>query len=397
MSSFLRALTHVATSAVTQTKCSQQSATAGLDFKAEEFTGATEAEILQLLTMAKSIHLPGIVIERFLSRGSLGCTYLAHLENKPHSIVVVKILSQDRVEGVKKDMAIVSRLGYALTVFNQSAAKSLDNFTGNVVAETDYIREAMFHGQFHTLFKDQKIVRIPAIYPRLSSDSHLVSELLQMVPLHSVDIDSLDTKVVQRIGDTLVRFCGRSFHGGHMVYGDLSPGNVLLGHDGSIGIVDFGCCESLTTEEYVAIKELSDAANGTFLDYLEATNKYHSSTNIDELTRLYEWTRRQGVPYSAEHSGEFELDWYMTLTDDIPYQALLATKLHRKTPLVLRTMYGLTSILTRIGYRGDAFAITQEEVMRGREKWGIQKKPVSTPADSGGSITRDPWVSLDEM
>lgn len=356
MSSILETLTGLLASAATHTKYKQQTAMLSLQFTEASCHGLDDESRLKLEADVKNLRIPGVTVDRFLNRGSLGCTYVGTVGA---DAVVVKVLSAERIKGLKREMSIVRGICTGLSMINATIPAVVENLAANVDAETDYVREAQMHERFFQAFGDASLVRIPKIYRHLSSAQHLVMEYVDMKPLPLVDVRSLSAEAVMRIGDALVRFNAATLYTHSLIYGDMNPGNILVSADGAVTVVDFGCCEVLSHTDLATLSELMHVGRGqTFQGFLDSCRHLHVSCNIPDLQLLYDFIKRQGRPFCKAHSGEFTREWFHTLTDDIPFNVILGIKFHPKSSLALRSLYGLSAILTHLGYRGDAHGIT---------------------------------------
>jgi predicted unusual protein kinase regulating ubiquinone biosynthesis (AarF/ABC1/UbiB family) len=108
-----------------------------------------------------------------------------------------------------------------------------------ILAELDYCREATNQARFGQIYEGHGFIRIPRVYPDLSSERVLVQEYLHGAPLRSAL--ALDQAERNRISEMLMRYTFGNFYRHHLFNGDPHPGNYLLLEDGTLGCLDFGC------------------------------------------------------------------------------------------------------------------------------------------------------------
>jgi ubiquinone biosynthesis protein len=106
--------------------------------------------------------------------------------------------------------------------------------------ECDFEREARNLQQFARNFACSQHVRIPRLYPQLSTARVLTMEWLDGARLCDPalrQMSSVDLRQVTRYGAEM--YLDMIFHHG-FYHGDPHPGNLVVLQDGSIGLLDFG-------------------------------------------------------------------------------------------------------------------------------------------------------------
>jgi ubiquinone biosynthesis protein len=106
--------------------------------------------------------------------------------------------------------------------------------------ECDFEREARNLQQFTRNFSHSQHVRIPRLYPQLSTARVLTMEWLDGARLCDPvlrQMSSVDLRQVTRYGAEM--YLDMIFHHG-FYHGDPHPGNLVVLQDGSIGLLDFG-------------------------------------------------------------------------------------------------------------------------------------------------------------
>jgi predicted unusual protein kinase regulating ubiquinone biosynthesis (AarF/ABC1/UbiB family) len=117
-----------------------------------------------------------------------------------------------------------------------------------ILAETDYAREADNLEHFRKRLAPLEFVSVPRVYRKYSRDGVITMELLEGVHLG----DFLAARPSQRLRDTLGARLVELFYFQLLeveaFHADPHWGNYLFGRDGSIGLVDFGCVKHLRPE-----------------------------------------------------------------------------------------------------------------------------------------------------
>lgn len=193
--------------------------------------------------------------------GSIGSVYTAKkpfiedgLEVLRPVIVKVGRHNLDREFAIGKlvlGLAIMSSQYWAphskLTPFLRAMQEQVDEFVAGFVAELDFDREAANHLRFHERSLRSGMWRVPALY----GHTHRIIEMEYLA-----DATSL-TRALQRMNRRERRRLQRAvaerllyamlYHG--LIYGeihgDLHPGNVMVGGDGALYLIDWGNVVSL--------------------------------------------------------------------------------------------------------------------------------------------------------
>jgi ubiquinone biosynthesis protein len=106
--------------------------------------------------------------------------------------------------------------------------------------ECDFAREARNLQQFARNFAESPHVRIPRLYPTLSTGRVLTMEWLDGARLSELSLQpapTVDVRTVTRNGAEM--YLEMIFHHG-FYHGDPHPGNLIVLPDGTIGLIDFG-------------------------------------------------------------------------------------------------------------------------------------------------------------
>jgi len=194
-----------------------------------------------------------------IAAASLGQVYKARLiENGEW--VAVKVQRPSVEEAIKRDLYIIRLMAKAvnkaaLRRVGVDAVTLVDEFSENLLEETDYVQELRNIQSFQRNFKGDTVVKIPFAYPHLTSRKVLVMEWIDGV--RCTDLAALDRFQVPvaefiRVG---VESGMRQLLEFGLFHGDPHPGNVFAMADGRIAYVDFG-----------AVAEISEASKEILID-----------------------------------------------------------------------------------------------------------------------------------
>jgi predicted unusual protein kinase regulating ubiquinone biosynthesis (AarF/ABC1/UbiB family) len=124
--------------------------------------------------------------------------------------------------------------------------------------ELDYRVEAANQQEFHTLYDGHPFIRIPAVYPELSTGRVLAMDYARGRRWSAATAAGADIR--SRWGETIFRFVFESLHRHGLFNADPHPGNYLFHDDGTVTFLDFGCVKRFTAERVAGMSALVDAA-----------------------------------------------------------------------------------------------------------------------------------------
>lgn len=172
-----------------------------------------------------------------IAAASIGQVYRAVLRDG--RTVAAKVQYPGIDDAVRADLRNLSMLRWMLhSSLPWVTSELLDELRRSLESELDYFAEAATHGRIAALFADHPFVVVPPTVPDLCGRRVLVSEFFDG---HGFGYTtSLDQAARNRIGEIVYRFYVGSLFTFHEFCGDPHPGNILVGHDGRVGFVDFG-------------------------------------------------------------------------------------------------------------------------------------------------------------
>jgi ubiquinone biosynthesis protein len=176
--------------------------------------------------------------------------------------VVVKVQRPDIDVTVKADLNVMRDLAGILTE-RQEWARELDaqgvvnEFADNVLLELNYENEALNTRQLAFNMHELPCIKVPEVYPELSSTKVMTQEFVKGVKITAVE--KLEAAKVDRV--TLAREFLRAmlkqvlFDG--FFHGDPHPGNLLVDTQTSrIIFLDMGMMGNMTQEQRLALAEM---------------------------------------------------------------------------------------------------------------------------------------------
>ena len=193
---------------------------------------------------------------RPVKSGSIGSVYFAKKPFTENGIEVLKPVvikvgrhNIDREFAIGKlsiGLAIMSSQYWAphskLAPFLRALQEQVDEFVAGFMEELDFDSEARHHLRFYERSRKTQLFRVPQLYGHSRrilemeylSDATSLTRALARMPRH--ERRRFQTQVMERLLFTVLHhvFVYREMHG------DLHPGNVMIGHDGMLHLIDWG-------------------------------------------------------------------------------------------------------------------------------------------------------------
>ena len=178
--------------------------------------------------------------------------------------VAVKIKRPDIEPVIQGDLRILTHLAGLIEseipeVRRYQPVQMVQYFARSLAKETDLSVELRYMQRFGQTFDSDPFVRIPRVYPDISNRQILVQEHIGDTLLKDIRIETLDapmrTQLAARITDTLFTMILQQgfFHA------DPHPGNIFIGSDGRITLIDFGLVGHLSSTRRREIVDLINA------------------------------------------------------------------------------------------------------------------------------------------
>ena len=181
-----------------------------------------------------------------------------HRARKDGQELAVKIQYPGVSDSIKSDLALVKPI--ALRMFNLKA-RDTDKYFSEVeeklMEETDYLLELRQSQEITAACAHLDGIRFPRYYPEYSSPRILTMDWMEGTHLGELKADTLDQEHRNRLGQSLWDFYMFQIHGLKKVHADPHPGNFLVGDDGDLIAIDFGCIKAIPEAFYAPYFELA--------------------------------------------------------------------------------------------------------------------------------------------
>ena len=334
---------------------------------------APQAELRTLLTSSRPMS-PAAIAQVFLEElgepprrlfaewsptpfaaASIGQVHRARLPNGEE--VAVKVQYPAIVDAVTADLqsaVLVDRLA-ALLFRGQEPGVFLAELRERFLEECDYRREAEDQESFRKTWLARPGVRIPRVYPELSTGRVLVTELVQAEGFESFAA-SASPAAKNRAALTIGRFALESIFRHGRFNADLHPGNFLFAA-GDVVFLDFGCVKRLAPDFAAAWRRFTRAALER--DRQEARASFVEMRMLLDPERYdydYHW-RMIVAGHEPFLAAPFRFTpafvgraWRMVMTDN-PNRFRINTP--KDWVFAMRALWGLYATLARLGAEGD--------------------------------------------
>ncbi|MCX8553811.1 AarF/ABC1/UbiB kinase family protein [Mycolicibacterium mucogenicum] len=181
--------------------------------------------------------------------GSIGQVHRAVLHDG--RAVAVKIQYPGVADVIRADMSnpelVVSIWRYLQAAARMKMPNSREianEIAARIAEQIDYRHEAANITAFSRLFAGHPYLRIPEVI-----DGRCGERVLTMTYLDGLNLEQArqaDQDLRDSWAEAIYRFFCGSYRHGSLFHGDPHPDNLRFGTDGSIGIVDFGCVQTLS-------------------------------------------------------------------------------------------------------------------------------------------------------
>ena len=165
-------------------------------------------------------------------------------DNLESAEVVVKVRHANIQKVVDTDLDIlagIAQLAERIDDFrNYQPVSTVEEMSKTMRLELDFVREQRNLTQFRTLFRDDKTVSIPQPIVGLSSSRMLTMQRMIGTSLtkarQNPPANFVPTEAAKQGGNLYLKMIFQ--HG--FYHADPHPGNILITHEGKIGLLDFG-------------------------------------------------------------------------------------------------------------------------------------------------------------
>jgi ubiquinone biosynthesis protein len=179
-----------------------------------------------------------------IGSASIAQTYVARLRSGRE--VVVKVQRPGVRESIEQDLDILARLTNRLdrrTTWARSLGlkELVAGFAERTREELDFHIEATRTTAFRRSLQDSDQVSVPEVMEEFSTSRVLVEERMQGQGIGApAALDALNPDQRRALADGLLSLTMRQMLAGQPFHADPHPGNVFLGPDGRLALIDFG-------------------------------------------------------------------------------------------------------------------------------------------------------------
>jgi predicted unusual protein kinase regulating ubiquinone biosynthesis (AarF/ABC1/UbiB family) len=334
------------------------------------------ADVIQAELGARPEEIFAFFSPRPVAAASIGQVHVARLADGTE--LAVKVQYPGVSDAVRADLAntkmlaTVIRAGLALLgpqAPNLDPKMMMEEIRDRVVDELDYTIEAANQQEFHALYDGHPFIRIPAVYPELSTGRVLATEYVHGSPW--TEATTAGDAIRSRWGETIFRFVFTSLHRHGIFNADPHPGNYLFHEDGTVTFLDFGCVKRFTPERVSVMSALVDSALEcdapgvlrAFIGVGLLSDKDAEGLDPDRLLEFYRAALRdrldmQPFTYTPEAVAEMVSGTYQPLG---PWSDVTGRLQMPKELLFLnRIMIGACSILGHLYATADWKSIDRE-------------------------------------
>lgn len=197
-----------------------------------------------------------------------------HRARKDGKSLAVKIQYPGVSDSIRSDLAMVRPV--AMQMFNlkgKDSEKYFREVEEKLTEETDYLLELRQSQEITAACRRLEGIRFPGYYPEWSCERILTMDWMEGVHLGEFTKRKFDREEGDRLGQVLWDFYMFQIHGLRKVHADPHPGNFLVGGEGTLIAIDFGCIKEIPDSFYIPYFEL--AREETFRNEEKFTRKLY--------------------------------------------------------------------------------------------------------------------------
>src|SRR3954447_13501343 len=238
-----------------------------------------------------------------IAAASIGQVHAARLHDGTE--VAVKVQYPGVADAIGDDLANTQLLftfakiakGIVPQFRNFDVRAMADEISERITEELDYAAELAYQTEFAEHYRGHPFVRVPEVFPELSSDRVLTMEMVHGRRWN--ETTDVNQELRDRWGAIGFRFFFGSIARFGMFNADPHPGNYLFHDDGTVTFLDFGCVKRLSPETQRGLWDTASAtvandAEGLLRSYIE-----HGFSRADDpppADKVLAWYRQNFAP-----------------------------------------------------------------------------------------------------
>jgi len=306
---------------------------------------------------------------RPFAAASIGQVHRATLRDGAE--VAVKVQYPGVGDAIRHDLA---NLG---TIFGLVglAAPGLDpgplvsDLRDGIMRELDYTAELRSQQRFGVIYDGHPFIRIPGVYPELSSGRILVQDFIAGKPFAAAR--DLAQEARDHVAEIIFRFTFGSMHRHGLFQADPHAGNYLLLDDGTVAFLDFGCVAEFSGDLRTKLNRMiAGVVTGDIetwrrgmveVGYVPSDLAVSDDDLWEHMRLYYEFILEDGVAFTPEMAAAM-VRQNVQLTGD-------AGKLNRRLNIpegvvfTQRINFGFAGLMASIHARGPWHSIIREYVL----------------------------------
>jgi predicted unusual protein kinase regulating ubiquinone biosynthesis (AarF/ABC1/UbiB family) len=199
-----------------------------------------------------------------------------HAVTRDGKRVAVKIQYPGIRQTIENDFRLVRAVSKPAQASGHIPKTAIDEVEQQILAETDYRREAENIEFFAKQLAPLSFVRIPRVFPEYSSDKVLTMSLMTGRHLDDFLAQRPSQRLRNELGTHLFDLFYFQVLKVEALHADPHWGNYLFNDDASIGLVDFGCAKYLQPESVAYLRSIFLYSGATdSADFRELLEKYY--------------------------------------------------------------------------------------------------------------------------
>lgn len=235
--------------------------------------------------------------------------------------------------------------------------------------ETDYEHEARNLEKARALFHEEDGILVPRVFREHSTRRVMTMERLPGCHLREFLQRNPPQELRDHFGEKLLRAFYRLFYAGRVSYVDWHAGNFLFMDDGRLGLLDFGCLQEFTDDEWELMRFCDRGlTTGRREDRLEFIRRWTMLGDdergedfwnlVDDYTQ-WSWKGRSQDVYDYGDAEEFLRG--VKLFGE--FMRKRYTRGQASSPLISRWEFAYRGILLRLRARVPVRRIAEEEIV----------------------------------